>query len=725
MNPIGKILISCALFLMAVTAAWVGHPGSTDREALKQLEEYVSEGNRLYKAGDYSGALDAFTKAHAIDPWNEEIDRLIKRSLEKLKKIDAILYEGFRLIEESKPGEAYELFLSLKNSTPTEDEELSALIDEGLQEADRMLHEEYRAEYEERAHEGGKEYIDPLRTKRIAALKERIVKEERRKMAAEVRERAKMLFESDDLDRSKEEWMLLLELVPGDDEAYAYLSMIDEEEHRRREALEVAKAAFESGVRLYRLGKYEEAEGWFEKAVAMNYRTDEARDYIELIEGLIARRLKEEREREELLKDLRAEAKKLFNEGEYERSRSTWERLLLLLPADREAFLYLSKIDFKVAENERLKKLAESYFTSGTRLYSDKRYREAADRFEDAIAMSYRVEESRGYIEKIERILAEREKEEQRKREARVAELLREGIKYYNLSDFKRSLAVLNEGIELDRENSQIKEYILRDIVALKREEETRVSDTSPFFPLVENLNRLGTESLDSGAYQDAVKHFEQILLIFPFNERARLNLAKALSKTDPSLVRDILGGMYSEAVSLAERGSKREAEAGFSLLLKVDPDYRDARRRLEELTVKEEETVKVVTEADVRQARELHIYALGLYKSERIEEAVKIWRQALTIDPEFVDVRVSLARAETKLHNLEKAASGGFGTDLRIDIKRHYLDGIHLFMEGLYAEAITEWEEVLRIDPAHENAKRNIARAKQRLGFESEREAI
>ncbi len=726
MNRTKTILISCALFLMAATAAWVGLPSSTDKDAMEQLEEHVKEGKRLYDMGDYSGSLDSFTRAHAIDPWNEEINRLIKRSLEKLKEIDTVLYEGFRLLEESKPDEAYELFMALKESTGPEDEELLGLIDEGLQEADKKRRAAFRAEYEKRAAESGEEYLDPGRQARIAKLKERIEKEEKRRLVAEVRDRARTLFEEDELERSKEEWKLLLDLQPGDEEAFSCISMIDDELQRRQRAIETAEATFAEGERLYRLGEYEKSKLQFEKVIAMDYRTEEAGNFIERIERLIARRLQEEQELEKLQEDLRAEGKKFFNEGEYTRSRSVWERLLDLLPGDREAFLYLSKIDFKITENERLKKLAEGYFQSGVRFFSDERYGEAVEQFENAVAMSYRVRESRDYMEKIENIFTAREKEKQRKKTQRIAQLLREGIKYYNLKDFKRSLAVLNEGLELDPENSQLKEYILRDIFALKRQEETEVHETSPFFPLIENLNRLGTESFGIGAYQDAVKYFEQILLIFPFNEQARLNLARALSKTDPALVQDILGSMYAEAVALADRGSEREAAVKLSLVLEVDPGYEEARRRLDELSRKEEEAVTVITEADARQAHELHMYALGLYRGEQIGEAVKIWRQAVELDPEFVDARVSLARAETQLRNLERAAAPrGSGEDLRIDIKRHYLDGIHLFMEGLYAEAITEWEEVLRIDPTNENAKRNIARAKQRLGFEDEREAI
>ncbi len=36
--------------------------------------------------------------------------------------------------------------------------------------------------------------------------------------------------------------------------------------------------------------------------------------------------------------------------------------------------------------------------------------------------------------------------------------------------------------------------------------------------------------------------------------------------------------------------------------------------------------------------------------------------------------------------------------------------------MNGLYREAITEWEEVLKLDPSHDNARINIERAYKRL---------
>jgi cytochrome c-type biogenesis protein CcmH/NrfG len=53
--------------------------------------------------------------------------------------------------------------------------------------------------------------------------------------------------------------------------------------------------------------------------------------------------------------------------------------------------------------------------------------------------------------------------------------------------------------------------------------------------------------------------------------------------------------------------------------------------------------------------------------------------------------------------------------------MKKHYLDGVNYYMNGMYREAITEWEEVLKIDPKNENVKQNIERARKRLEFGSE----
>jgi tetratricopeptide (TPR) repeat protein len=426
------------------------------------------------------------------------------------------------------------------------------------------------------------------------------------------------------------------------------------------------------------------------------------------------------------ISQLRSEGRILFEQDGLKASASKWEEVLRLKPGDEEASLYLSKIQFKLKERGRLLEMARGYFENGERLFKEKRYEDAIDQFQNSIAMNYQVKRSRRYIEQSrEAIRKQGERERERNAEI-VARYLRDGIKFYNLNRYRDSLTQLNRGLELDPENTQIKEYIVRDIIALKREEEKAVLPTSPFYKLVENLKLLGQEAYDRGAYQESIKYWEEILLIFPFNEDARISLARTLGKTDPELAGEILAGMYRDARQLAERGKKREAVAKLKLIREVDPGYRDTaafiRRLEEERTVKEREQRKVVTEKDRRQAERLHRKGLELYRAQRLQEAIDTWRQALDLNPEYVQARVDLSRAETKLRNLQAAASGGSeaqveaSDELSIRIKKHYLEGVTFYMNGLYAEAISEWQEVLKLDPSNENVRTNIERAQRRL---------
>ena len=471
----------------------------------------------------------------------------------------------------------------------------------------------------------------------------------------------------------------------------------------------------EQGDKQLKEGKYDDALRLY--SLAQKFNPDEKELLARLGEIETIRKIFE----------LKQEAIRLFDVEEYEQSRFRWNELLDINPTDGDAPIYLSKIDFKLRERERLLALAGGYFENGVLLYKRKQYEESVDQFENAIAMNYRVEESKKYIETIRSEMAGIERLERENLTEKVAYYLREGIKYYNLSQYTKSLSFLNEGLKLDPENTQIQEYILRAIIAIKREEEKTVPPSSPFYKLIEDLKRLGREAYNKRDYAESVKYWEEILLIFPFNAVARLNLTKALSKTDPALAREILSSMLDEAKDLIARDKKREAGVKLNLILEVNPAHREARNLLKQLEGEKPEEKKVVTEEDRRMARNLYDEGLELYKKERLEEAIALWRRTVELNPEFVDARLFLSRAETKLRNLKKFSTASTDAsvevedELRIRMKKHYLDGINYYMNGMYKEAISEWEEVLKIDPANETVKMNIERAKKRLGYDTE----
>jgi tetratricopeptide (TPR) repeat protein len=422
---------------------------------------------------------------------------------------------------------------------------------------------------------------------------------------------------------------------------------------------------------------------------------------------------------------IREEAAGLYHAGEYGRSREAWNRLLSLSPGDQEALLFLSKIDYLERRREQREERARGYFDQGTRLYREQRYEQAIAGLESAAALGYREDEARALIEEIRETMARLERERRERSEELVAGYLREGIKLYNLNRYRESLGVLNKGLELDPENTQIREYILRDTIALREQEEREVPPGSPFYPLVQDLARLAGRAFREGAYEESVRRWEEILLIFPFNERARKGLARTLMKTDPGLASEILEGSYREAKALLEAGERREAGARLRMIVEVDPGFRDAAGLLEELDARERRERAAPTEQDRRRARDLHREGLEHYRNERLEEAVAALRDAVRLDPGLVEARVDLSRVEVRLRNLRRLASadgrggGELSGEQRIALRRHYLNGVGLFLDGLYREAITEWEQVVKLDPDYENVRVNIQRARQRLAFE------
>ena len=587
-----------------------------DKDIIKKTDQYIEEGRELFNNKDYYGAVEKWTEALKMDPWNKEVKMLIGDALVRIEELTEKVNEGFGLLDAGKVDKAFKTFLYVKDNSNPETLDIYMLLVSGFNMIEQITN---------------KERYDKI-------------------------------------------------IKRGD------------------ELFEIRK--YDDALRMYYFAPKFNPDG---KLVLK--RIEEVKLAIKIME-------------------IKEKAIQLFEKDKYLESKTAWNEVLDLDPYDEDAPIYLSKIEFKLRERERLLALAKSYFDNGVSLYKRKQYEGAIDQFENAIAMNYRTEEAKRYIDKIREEMAKQRQLKSEKQAEQIAWYLREGIKYYNLSQYRKSLTFLNEGHKLDPENTQIKEYILMDIIALKRQEEKVVPVTSPFYKLIQDLKRLGRESYDRMNYQESVKYLEEILLIFPFNEYARLNLTKALKKTDPALAREILAEIYMEATKLIQRDKKREAVVKLKLILDVDPGHRKAKNLLKKLEREQEEETRIVTNEDKKKSQGLYSEGLELYKNEKLTDAVRIWKKAVELNPEFVEARVFLSRAETQLRTLEKYRSGRDETseavddELRIKVKKHYLDGINYYMNGLYNEAISEWEEVLKIDPENENARVNIERAKKRLEY-------
>ena len=617
------IIFGTFLILSPIFTVEAGKNAAKKKEK-NLLNQYIEEGKSLFDEGNYQEALEKWTEALKIDPWNNEVKKLIDDALKKISNYSEELDIGFNYLKNNNLDKAKEIFNKLSKEIKPSDKKNYELLLKGI----KVLE-----------------------------------KKEKRK-------------EFDNL------------LMKGD--RYLDAGKIDQAEK-----------------------VYKNAEKLFPEDKSLVARFKKIRG------------IRDEIKRKKEILTLKSKAKYLFEQEKLQESKVIWENVLKLKPNDEDAILFISKINFKEKEKEKILALGKSYFDTGVKLFKEKKYKEAMDQFENAIAVNYRVEDSQKFIDNINKAISEIEEKRNEERVEKVAKYLKEGIKLYNINKFREALKALNEGLTLDPENTQIKEYIVIVSIALKRQEEKKVPPISPFYPLIEDLKRLGKNAYRNGNYIDAIRYYEEILLIFPFNEYAKINLTKVLKKTDPKLVSEILNSMIKEAKELLQKGEKREAMEKIKTVLDVDPRHKEANLLYKKLKSELESTKKVITHEMINKSKVLYAKGVEYYKKEDLKDAIALWKKAILIYPNFIDARVSLAKAETKLRNLKMIESGKEQQQmeresLSITIKRHYIDGLNYYMNGLYKEAISEWEELLKLKPKDESfretVRQNILRAEQRL---------
>ena len=176
---------------------------------------------------------------------------------------------------------------------------------------------------------------------------------------------------------------------------------------------------------------------------------------------------------------------------------------------------------------------------------------------------------------------------------------------------------------------------------------------------------KLGLIEHNKGNYSQAVERFEKAISLQPEYTEAMFSMSITLNDM----------GMYEEARSAYERASSIISRHGIS------PEKNMVRSRIANLHM---------------ELGELYL-ALGQY-----DDAISEYRKALTVAPEYHDLRVQLivalreaGRTESALAEAETFLMENPGNAAALIQK-----GILLYMDGDRAKAHSAWEEALYRDP-------------------------
>ena len=125
-----------------------------------------------------------------------------------------------------------------------------------------------------------------------------------------------------------------------------------------------------------------------------------------------------------------------------------------------------------------------------------------------------------------------------------------------------------------------------------------------------------------------------------------------------------------------------------------------------------------LLAEAKDRLVKKHYNKGIALYQGGELHLAVDQFNEVLKIDPAHRKAQEYLMKARIQLEIPgTKPIDGIEVTQSRVkETAEHYNRGLIEYANGHLTKAIEAWEFVLRLDPDHEKAKKNLEKAKEEL---------
>ncbi|MBI3756165.1 MAG: tetratricopeptide repeat protein [Deltaproteobacteria bacterium] len=264
---------------------------------------------------------------------------------------------------------------------------------------------------------------------------------------------------------------------------------------------------------------------------------------------------------------------------------------------------------------------------------------------------------------------------------------LRAGKDYLNAREFQKAIEEFDKVLAVEpnhKEAVDAKEKAEGELRTVLIQTEKKKQDA------VGQRIRIAREALKANEYNKAIASYSSALKLDKDNQEAIRGLQKANLIKAALIDKNLKSG--KEAY---EAKSYYQAISHFTLLLKIEPGHDEARKLLHQSQKALNSTVAPLLKAGEE-----------LYNNGDIEKAAAQFKKILNIEPDNAAARSYLSRLDDIF--AKKA--------LEKEVQRLYLKGIDLYTKGSYADAITLWEDILKIEPRHEKALLNIQKAKRMI---------
>jgi tetratricopeptide (TPR) repeat protein len=334
-------------------------------------------------------------------------------------------------------------------------------------------------------------------------------------------------------------------------------------------------------------------------------------------------------------------------------------------------------IDSRVKEFERTR--VESAIVEGDRLFAEKRYSEALDRYSVAIVWDPGNQHAKQYSEK-----------------AQYMRAMQNGNEFYQRGDFVGALLHFRSALERAPGDSTAMAMAHRCNAEISRLKQAKA--------LASRLLKQAIESYDGRRFSDALTGFEDVLRVDPANEFARelrdrcaANIDRIVQEHRRKARRAAESGDYSEAVRELESIAAyvkldRDTEREIGELLEAQRRAENrAQTRISAIAQQQPASKSAPNESSIKKLEQRYSEAMESFKAGDFDAAIKGFQDVWAVDPAFHAVSEFLTKA-------------------------FLLKGMRLYGQERYDEAATSWRLALNIDPENEKIKRYLEKIGEEL---------
>lgn len=287
------------------------------------------------------------------------------------------------------------------------------------------------------------------------------------------------------------------------------------------------------------------------------------------------------------------------------------------------------------------------------------------------------------------RVEAQAEERLKRQREEEIKKRIAEAQRLSREGDFFAALGQWQGVLAWDDDNAEAHAAIRGITEELGRRQEERSAGIATQAAAKE-LFEAGVMSYTQKRYSDAISSWSRVLEIDPGHELSQEYIRKASEEMD-----GLVAEHTSRAGALERAGDYPSALNELHTALRYVPSNEDVRRRI------------TVVENRIR-SNDRFRKGLASYLSGDYHAALSDFRKALELAPGNTMVSEYIGLAESR--------KAGAKAEIRPEMEKLYLEGVDLYLQGKYSEAIAAWKRVLEEDPYNTKVLRNIEEAQQRI---------